>query len=445
MQIPSCLFGGPPVRDNLIKLGESQIGFMNIFARPLFEAVTDILPAMHYAVEEILKNKQIWEDKIEAERERNKKHPNLKLGYLSPGFAPDPTPSPFSGGPSKPLLDVPTSPPAQPNSVNGLPKASAIEETARQGSSAPILANSRTSFTSAEKDSPDSSGTGLAGTRSLASHESQSQSQSQSQSRRESGDANLTAIFVTETANASDRPAKDGEHGSGHQAASPGNRKDTLTGRSLKRSEGEKKVVRPLTAPSSARRSQGKTTQPHTPFFFRAPRPFGTGPDFDSATNLFPAPNAPSQSHSEVDLTQAANGNYDDQKLHQWESNKISGDSTMSRSDTSRDGSRRSEWWRQVSSRRRTRDMRNGDADARGQQKEMMLDPTMSNTTSDTAAPTTPSPGRNSSRTGKLKSFFKWKPRHHTEDEKQLSSFGSSSHLRTPPTSDPGRSANSDD
>jgi len=69
LNIPTQLFGGPPVRDNIIKMGESQIGFMNIFARPLFEAVTDILPAMQFSVDEILNNKAIWQQKIDQERE----------------------------------------------------------------------------------------------------------------------------------------------------------------------------------------------------------------------------------------------------------------------------------------------------------------------------------------------------------------------------------------
>jgi hypothetical protein len=79
LQIDSCLFGGPPVRDDIIKLGESQIGFMNIFARPLFEAVTDILPAMSFAVDEILANKAVWEKKIDDERLRRQKNPKLIL------------------------------------------------------------------------------------------------------------------------------------------------------------------------------------------------------------------------------------------------------------------------------------------------------------------------------------------------------------------------------
>ncbi|KAF2665976.1 HD-domain/PDEase-like protein [Microthyrium microscopicum] len=62
--IPTCLFGGPPVVGDLIKLGESQQGFMNIFARPLFESVTDVLPPMHFSVDELEKNKITWQKKI---------------------------------------------------------------------------------------------------------------------------------------------------------------------------------------------------------------------------------------------------------------------------------------------------------------------------------------------------------------------------------------------
>ncbi|OMP86828.1 3',5'-cyclic-nucleotide phosphodiesterase regA [Diplodia seriata] len=70
LALPTCLFGGPPVRDDIIKLGESQIGFMNIFARPLFESVADILPNMRFSVVEIIENKVIWQKKIEEAKER---------------------------------------------------------------------------------------------------------------------------------------------------------------------------------------------------------------------------------------------------------------------------------------------------------------------------------------------------------------------------------------
>ncbi|MBE7179737.1 MAG: 3',5'-cyclic nucleotide phosphodiesterase [Terriglobus roseus] len=73
LNIPTCLFGGPPVRDDLIKLGQSQIGFMNVFARPLFEAVTDVLPAMQFAVDELAANRARWESEIGKEKERQLK------------------------------------------------------------------------------------------------------------------------------------------------------------------------------------------------------------------------------------------------------------------------------------------------------------------------------------------------------------------------------------
>ena len=65
--IPTTLFGGPPELGNLIKLGNSQNSFMNIFARPLFEAVTDVLPAMSFAVNEMKANQEIWTEKIKRQ------------------------------------------------------------------------------------------------------------------------------------------------------------------------------------------------------------------------------------------------------------------------------------------------------------------------------------------------------------------------------------------
>lgn len=153
--------------------------------------------------------------------------------------------------------------------------------------------------------------------------------------------------------------------------------------------------------------------------------------------DLYPLPQPSSQSHSQVDLSHTANGNLDGSKLQQWESNKMSGDSNLTRAD----GSRNSSWWRQMSTRRGTRDVRNGDSDGRAHHKEAMVDTSASNTDSTTTSPS--SPGRMTT-TGKIKSFFKRRPRQE-EQHKQLSSFGSSSQLRTPPTSDPGRSLTSDD
>ncbi|RFU23611.1 hypothetical protein B7463_g12727, partial [Scytalidium lignicola] len=68
--IPTALFA-PPVRE-IIELGKSQIGFMNMFAIPLFQCVTYVMPHMAFCVDELLKNKSAWESKIEQEKARGR-------------------------------------------------------------------------------------------------------------------------------------------------------------------------------------------------------------------------------------------------------------------------------------------------------------------------------------------------------------------------------------
>ncbi|KAF2643415.1 HD-domain/PDEase-like protein [Massarina eburnea CBS 473.64] len=427
LQMPSCLFGGPPVQDDLIKLGESQIGFMNIFARPLFEAVADILPAMRYAVDEMLTNSGTWEKIIEVERAK-KRNQRMSLGLLSPAFGMDPTPSPFSGGPLKPPADIsPLPQPGRPAQASPQIISENVDRRGSGGSLQAALSSSRRSSAAFDKGSRRSSGAGIATARSR---------ENPSQSRRGSGDASLTAILVTQTHNTAEAPVNEKAHHPEARSKSPGNRKDTMTKPSPS-SKKDKEGARPFTAPSQARRNQGKISSPQPPSFFVSPRPFGLGPDFDSATNLFPLPTS-SQSHSEVDLSQTVNGNLDGSKMQQWDANNVSGDSNGARLG---EPYRKPEWWRPIGSRRRTRDLRNGDREVSGHQKELVPEPP--NSTSDANSPTT-SPGR-PSRAGKLKSFFRRKPRGGNDQEKQLSSYGSSSQLRTPPTSDFGRSLNSDE
>ncbi|KAL6712409.1 3',5'-cyclic-nucleotide phosphodiesterase [Coniothyrium glycines] len=371
LQMNSCLFGGPPVKEDIIKLGESQIGFMNIFARPLFEAVTDVLPAMRFAVDEILTNKAVWEQKIDDERKRRKK-PKMSLGLLAPGFSVDPTPSPFSGGPNK----------ATPLPPATISKSDLPDETARRGSAGSAqfpMASSRRSSAGVDRGSRRSSAAGVPG--------------------------------KSAAPNAPDTTSKTPTQNTEGRAKSE--RKDTLITPSAKRKE--KDSGRPVTAPSQARHSQ--------------------------VVAHYPMPQPSSQSHSQVDLSHAVNGNLDGSKLQSWDNNKTSADSNITRSDLSRDSS----WWRQMGSRRRPKDGRNGDAEGRPHPKEATLDCVPSNTDSTITSPNSSSPGKRTT-TGKIKSFFKRKPSSsHREQEKQLSSFGSSSQLRTPPTSDPGRSLNSDE
>ena len=66
LDMPTCLFGGPPDPDNLVKLGESQIGFISIFALPLFSCISDVLPSMDFTVGELTANIEIWRKRVKG-------------------------------------------------------------------------------------------------------------------------------------------------------------------------------------------------------------------------------------------------------------------------------------------------------------------------------------------------------------------------------------------
>jgi 3',5'-cyclic-nucleotide phosphodiesterase len=76
----TVLFGGPPEIGNVLKLANSQIGFMTIFAHPLFQNVTDLVPAMGFASAEILNNKSVWFTKLEQERRIEQLRHDSELG-----------------------------------------------------------------------------------------------------------------------------------------------------------------------------------------------------------------------------------------------------------------------------------------------------------------------------------------------------------------------------
>lgn len=358
LQVPSCLFGGPPERDNMIKLGQSQTGFIKVFAKPLFDAVADILPGMQFAVDEMVTNTATWEKKIQDTIEKNARAHGLNSGLR---YGSDPISSPASE-PSltrSPILD------------------------GQQFSDSKTQSNSELS-TTGSTPTPDKSSSVPTSARSPPTIP-----EAQNQDRRGSGDASLTTILVTPTPQLSEpgpevgrkKPFDDAGNGNG--------------------------TVRPLTAPSRARHS--------------------------NAHNLHPLPRS-SQSHSDVDLPAMVNGNADGGGPHEWGAAKASADSNMTRSDLSRE-SARSDWWRLKT--RRTRETRNGTTEVHNQHKDLMLEPSVAAGNSH-ASPTSPNPGR-SSRTGKLKTFFKRKPRP-DDHERHFPSFGSASsgQLRNPPTSDPG-------
>ena len=70
LEMPSCLFGGPPVLNDMIKMGTSQIGFMNFFAIPLFTGMSLAFPGMHFTVDELKANKDTWQRIIDGEKKK---------------------------------------------------------------------------------------------------------------------------------------------------------------------------------------------------------------------------------------------------------------------------------------------------------------------------------------------------------------------------------------
>lgn len=105
----TTLFGGPPEIGNMLKLANGQIGFMTIFAHPLFANVADIIPAMRFAADEILTNKGVWF--TTAEHEKRKQVLHKQGGGLSDSGAVSPRTQSPAGRKSTPDHTVfPSSP-----------------------------------------------------------------------------------------------------------------------------------------------------------------------------------------------------------------------------------------------------------------------------------------------------------------------------------------------
>ncbi|KAJ4268466.1 3',5'-cyclic-nucleotide phosphodiesterase [Fusarium torreyae] len=66
LSIPSSLM--TPPKQDMLSLAQGQLGFMNLFATPLFQGVADIMPAMQYTVDELEMNKSLFELKLQQEK-----------------------------------------------------------------------------------------------------------------------------------------------------------------------------------------------------------------------------------------------------------------------------------------------------------------------------------------------------------------------------------------
>ncbi|KOS18613.1 hypothetical protein ESCO_000719 [Escovopsis weberi] len=64
LEITSSLMA-PPKKD-FLSLANAQLGFMNLFAIPLFQGVADVMPGMLYAVEQLKTNKLAFETRTES-------------------------------------------------------------------------------------------------------------------------------------------------------------------------------------------------------------------------------------------------------------------------------------------------------------------------------------------------------------------------------------------
>lgn len=65
LKIPTSLVV-PPVTGSVLALAKSQVGFMSLFAVPLFQQLSDVLPEMKFSVDVLKENKSKWSAKIEA-------------------------------------------------------------------------------------------------------------------------------------------------------------------------------------------------------------------------------------------------------------------------------------------------------------------------------------------------------------------------------------------
>ncbi|KAI5847518.1 hypothetical protein BZA05DRAFT_457606 [Tricharina praecox] len=63
--IPSSLVA-PPITGSVVALAKSQVGFMNLFAIPLFQNLSTVLPEMQFSVSELVSNKDAWSRKSEV-------------------------------------------------------------------------------------------------------------------------------------------------------------------------------------------------------------------------------------------------------------------------------------------------------------------------------------------------------------------------------------------
>jgi 3',5'-cyclic-nucleotide phosphodiesterase len=96
----TALIGGPPEPGNLLKLANGQIGFMSMFALPLFEGVSELLPQLASARERIKSNRSLWQDKADSVH-REKAAQGMEYGLASNTAPPPSQPAAVDSEPAR--------------------------------------------------------------------------------------------------------------------------------------------------------------------------------------------------------------------------------------------------------------------------------------------------------------------------------------------------------
>jgi 3',5'-cyclic-nucleotide phosphodiesterase len=68
--LPTCLFGGPPNKEDMLAAAQSQKGFMSLFGSPLFSGIAEIMPSVRCAFNTLESNQDTWDRKIRVEKQR---------------------------------------------------------------------------------------------------------------------------------------------------------------------------------------------------------------------------------------------------------------------------------------------------------------------------------------------------------------------------------------
>ena len=83
LQIPTCLFGGPPDKEDPLAAAQSQKGFMSLFGFPLFKGISEIMTSVSCSIRELENNQVTWDKRIEQEKKKKDERPTHEELHFS--------------------------------------------------------------------------------------------------------------------------------------------------------------------------------------------------------------------------------------------------------------------------------------------------------------------------------------------------------------------------